>query len=106
LPLALARCVRNRTNESPQFKRNVLDELNLALALELRACAEQVAPQQHEEIRKVLKHAADTFGSAVKAERWLRRPLAIVGSAPLNLLVSEPKAIDDELTRIDHGIYA
>ena len=58
-----------------------------------------------ETIGRVLAHAAETFGSAQKAERWLRRPNPLLNGRPLDRMEHDPKAIDDELTRIDHGVY-
>lgn len=56
--------------------------------------------------RDVLSHAIETFGSYEKAQRWLERPNALLGGVPLDLVVDQPETVDDELTRIDHGIYA
>jgi hypothetical protein len=58
-----------------------------------------------ETIGRVLAHAAETFGSAQKAERWLKRPNPLLDGRPLDRIEHDPQAIDDELTRIDHGIY-
>jgi hypothetical protein len=58
-----------------------------------------------EKIGRVLAHAAETFGSAQKAERWLKRPNPLLDGRPLDRIEYDAKAIDDELTRIDHGVY-
>lgn len=65
-----------------------------------------LSPEQRASIEQVLLHSADTFGSAEKAERWLRRPNVLLGAAPLEVIVDRPGDVDAELTRIDHGVYA
>jgi putative toxin-antitoxin system antitoxin component (TIGR02293 family) len=49
------------------------------------------------------------FGSKDKAQRWLRKPCrALEGVIPIDLLESETGAhlVEQELHRIDYGIYA
>jgi len=54
----------------------------------------------------VLAHAFDTFGSHEKANHWLRRPNHVFQSrTPLEVIGSDPEAVEIELTRIDHGVY-
>jgi uncharacterized protein (DUF2384 family) len=65
-----------------------------------------LSPERREMIGRTLLHAADTFGSAEKAERWLRHPNVLLGASPLDVLVDRPDMVDAELTRIDHGVYA
>ncbi len=61
------------------------------------------------EAQKVLQHAFETFGSAEKAWHWLERPnLLLAGATPLHLLQNDPtqyELVDDELTRIDYGVF-
>jgi uncharacterized protein (DUF2384 family) len=54
----------------------------------------------------VLAHAFETFGSQEKADHWLRRPNRLFnGRAPLEVIESDPQAVEIELTKIDHGVY-
>jgi hypothetical protein len=54
----------------------------------------------------VLAHAHETFGSQEKANHWLRRPNHVFqGRTPLEVLESDPQAVEIELTRIDYGVY-
>jgi hypothetical protein len=81
---------------------------NLLLAIEdhiLDWVNRGFSAQKLETIGRVLAHAAETFGSAQKAERWLKRPNPLLDGRPLDRMELDPKSIDDELTRIDHGVY-
>jgi RNA polymerase sigma factor (sigma-70 family) len=54
----------------------------------------------------VLAHAQETFGSQEKADHWLRRPNHVFqGRTPLEVVRSDPQAVEIELTRIDYGVY-
>ena len=59
--------------------------------------------------RAIIAHALETFGSEVKARMWLERPNALLsGSSPIQILLSDPiryELVEDELTRIDYGVY-
>lgn len=60
-------------------------------------------------VARVIAKAEETFGSAEKAHRWLRRPTApLQGEAPLHLLDTEAGArlVEELLLQIDHGIAA
>ena len=51
-------------------------------------------------------HVMETFGDEAKASHWLNRPNPLfAGKTPLELLDTDPQAIEIELTRIDHGIF-
>ncbi|MDM9626531.1 MbcA/ParS/Xre antitoxin family protein [Rhizobium sp. S152] len=57
---------------------------------------------------RVSQHADRVFGEREKAQRWLRKPSrALNGVVPFDLLQSETGArlVEEELIRIDHGIY-
>ncbi|MGD0771892.1 MAG: antitoxin Xre/MbcA/ParS toxin-binding domain-containing protein [Candidatus Solibacter sp.] len=55
---------------------------------------------------QVLRHAAETFGSAEKADHWLNRPNHVFqGRTPLEMLAIDPKSVEIELSRIDYGVY-
>ena len=54
----------------------------------------------------VMAHALETFGSPEKTDHWLNRPNEIFqGHTPLEVLKTDPQAVEIELTRIDHGVY-
>lgn len=56
---------------------------------------------------KVLAHAVDTFGSRTRANAWLNRPSRIFNNqSPLQVLTQDPAAVEEELVRIDHGMFA
>jgi hypothetical protein len=83
-----------------------IDDLLRALDREILEWVNRgVNPDQLEAIGRVLIHAAETFGSALKAERWLRRPNQLLAARPLDRIERDPQSVDDELTRIDHGVY-
>ena len=60
-------------------------------------------------IMRVSDWADRVFGNPEKAQRWLRKPCrALEGVVPVDLLESETGAhlVEEELHRIDYGIYA
>jgi uncharacterized protein (DUF2384 family) len=95
------------TPDTLRFKL-ILDALIAAIAHDIQGWQRLApSPERREAIGRVLLHSADTFGSAEKAERWLRRPHVLLGGVPpLEIIVDRPEAVDAELTRIDHGVYA
>ena len=55
---------------------------------------------------KVKAHVLETFGSRSRADHWLHRPNALFGGrTPLEMLDIDSAVVEDELIRIDHGIY-
>jgi hypothetical protein len=55
----------------------------------------------------VLAHAVETFGSRVNANEWLNRPNRMFANkTPLQILTADPEAVEEELVRIDHGMFA
>jgi len=66
----------------------------------------QVSP----EAQVIVAHALETFGSEAKAWLWLERPNVLLGgAAPIKLLQTDPASyelVEDELTRIDYGVFA
>jgi putative toxin-antitoxin system antitoxin component (TIGR02293 family) len=55
----------------------------------------------------VESHALETFGDKSKANHWLNRPNHLFGGrTPVQVLETDPETVEDELTRIDHGIFA
>ena len=67
------------------------------------------APEADTNVREyaaVLAHAVDTFGSRTRANAWLNRPSRIFNNqSPLQILTQDPAAVEEELVRIDHGIF-
>lgn len=58
------------------------------------------------EYAQVLAHAAETFGSRTNANAWLNRPNRIFNNqSPLQMLTKDPSAVEEELVRIDHGMF-
>nr|GAJ31140.1 hypothetical protein BDOA9_0103140 [Bradyrhizobium sp. DOA9] len=60
-------------------------------------------------LARVDRLAANVFGDAAKAHRWLRKPKkALGGETPLAYLATEAGArvVEEMLHRIDHGILA
>jgi len=63
--------------------------------------------RQTVEYASVLAHAVDTFGSRTRANAWLNRPNRIFNNqSPLQVLTQDPAAVEEELVRIDHGMFA
>lgn len=59
------------------------------------------------EYAEVLAHAVDTFGSRTRANSWLNRPSRIFNNqSPLQVLTENPAAVEEELVRIDYGMFA
>ncbi|HET9983433.1 MAG TPA: antitoxin Xre/MbcA/ParS toxin-binding domain-containing protein [Longimicrobiales bacterium] len=59
-------------------------------------------------IARVSARAEEAFGDAGKAHRWLRKPSRpLRGAVPLELLKTSAGAelVQEELVRIEHGIY-
>ncbi len=77
-----------------------------------RQARSRLSPQESERatrVARILTLAADAFGAAAKAARWLRTPNRVLKDAvPLGLLATEPGArlVEDELHRIAWGLYA
>ncbi|HWE48370.1 MAG TPA: MbcA/ParS/Xre antitoxin family protein [Bryobacteraceae bacterium] len=55
---------------------------------------------------EVRRHVWETFGTEDKALHWLGRPNPLFGGrTPAEVLEIEPDAVEQELVRIDHGIF-
>lgn len=60
-------------------------------------------------IARIVHRAIEVFGSEAGARHWLKRPQVLFkGAAPLALLRSDAgaKAVENQLGRIEHGIFA
>ena len=71
-----------------------------------RACIMAPALQYDNPSVQVLAHALDTFGSKTKADEWLNRPNQVFsGRSPIQILTEDPGIVEEELVRIDHGMF-
>jgi putative toxin-antitoxin system antitoxin component (TIGR02293 family) len=96
--------------------QNYTDDEIHSLVVPKRTLARRVAegePLSVEETDKAIrlgrvdKLAADVFGDAAKAHRWLRKPKSSLGGeTPLTYLATEAgaRAVEEMLNQIDHGI--
>ncbi|TPK93979.1 MULTISPECIES: antitoxin Xre/MbcA/ParS toxin-binding domain-containing protein [unclassified Mesorhizobium] len=59
-------------------------------------------------LERISAMADRVFGSHEKAQRWLRKHSKVLGETPISLLQSETGAVlvEEELHRIDYGIFA
>jgi uncharacterized protein (DUF2384 family) len=58
------------------------------------------------EYAEVLAHAVEIFGSRIRANAWLNRPSRIFNNqSPLQVLTEDPASVEEELVRIDEGIF-
>ncbi|TPI56505.1 MULTISPECIES: antitoxin Xre/MbcA/ParS toxin-binding domain-containing protein [unclassified Mesorhizobium] len=59
-------------------------------------------------IERISTMADRVFGDHEKAQRWLRKRSRVLNEAPITLLQSETGAslVEEELHRIDYGIFA
>lgn len=60
-------------------------------------------------VREVLEHALAVFDTEEQAEAWLSLPnRTLCGETPLALLESDTgvQAVDEALTRLEHGVFA
>jgi putative toxin-antitoxin system antitoxin component (TIGR02293 family) len=59
-------------------------------------------------LARIFALAEEAFQSSKKAGVWLRQPSRVLGTAPLELLATEPGArlVEEELLRINWGLYA
>ena len=68
-----------------------------------------VRPEIPAAAQRIVDHALDTFGSEVKAWTWLERPNNLLAAlAPIQILLNDPtkyELVEDELTRIDYGVF-
>lgn len=59
-------------------------------------------------LERISAMADRVFGNHEKAQRWLRKHSRVLDETPISLLQSETGAtlVEEELHRIDHGIFA
>lgn len=95
--------IRDATGKFGGQFRSVLEAS--AAPLKKKRKATDVDPDVTE-YATVLAHAVDTFGSRINANAWLNRPNRIFNNkSPLQILTQDPSAVEEELVRIDHGIF-
>jgi len=58
----------------------------------------------------IVQHALEAFGSEEKAWHWLERANPLFdGDAPIEILRTDRsryELVDDELTKIEHGVFS
>ena|SRR5271165_642075 len=85
--------------------REVAEMLSASGASRRKPKATNVDPNLTE-YATVLAHAVDTFGSRPNANAWLHRPNRMFANqTPLQILTEDPAAVEEELVRIDHGMF-
>lgn len=60
-------------------------------------------------LQRLMEHGVDVFEDQDKFNRWLRRPLSLLGGqSPLELLdtASGFQVVDELLSRIEYGVYS
>lgn len=61
------------------------------------------------QLRNLYRHGEEVFEDVEKFKRWMRRPLTVLGGkAPIELLDTSMgfQLINDELLRIEYGVFA
>ncbi|WP_244447152.1 antitoxin Xre/MbcA/ParS toxin-binding domain-containing protein [Hoeflea sp. BAL378] len=93
----------------PEITRLVVSKRSLERRQQNREPLSATESDRALRLSRIHDHAVRVFGSAEKANRWLRKPSrALDGVVPLDLLASETGAhiVDSELHAIDHGMFA
>ena len=125
--------VRSRLDFVPLLRQGLpwasFEEARLALGLSLeeaseslrlpkrtlarrRASAKRLDLQESERLLRMATigaKAEEVFGDLEKAHRWLRSPSRVLGGqTPLSLLDTDvgAQAVEDELIRIEYGVFA
>lgn len=63
-------------------------------------------PEYEGALARAVAHAVDTFGSRTNANAWLNKPNRVFhNQTPLQVLTQDPAAVEEELVRIDHGMF-
>ena len=59
-------------------------------------------------IARIAQEAERVFGSPEKSSRWLSTEHRLLGATPLDLLATDAgtQDVEEELGRIEHGIFA
>jgi putative toxin-antitoxin system antitoxin component (TIGR02293 family) len=87
----------------------ILDTTERTLARRLEGAGELGKSESERRRRQLAAHGVDVFEDQGKFNRWLRRPLPLLGSqAPLDLLgtASGFQVVDELLGRIEYGVYS
>lgn len=94
--------------EKEYWRETALDTIKtiLACGFELNSSCPGQSSRSPEEYSSVLAHAVDTFGSRINANAWLNKPNRLFhNQTPLQILTEDPAAVEEELVRIDHGMF-
>ncbi|MGB7555869.1 MAG: MbcA/ParS/Xre antitoxin family protein [Candidatus Korobacteraceae bacterium] len=102
-------------SEEELLERVRLQKLMLHLEVRLESLAQNLGTnwqrvrdqtQPAKEYADVLAHAVETFGSRTNANAWLNKPNRLFhNQTPLQILTEDPAAVEEELVRIDHGMF-
>lgn len=99
--------VDKKSREQIEIRANrlLLDSLHLAQDALMKLGPGDVVPDLVE-YAKIFLHAVDTFGSRTNANAWLNKPNRVFhNQTPLQILTEDPAAVEEELVRIDHGMF-
>ena len=90
----------------PRAKRAQSGKVTAATVVDAKRPKAANAADASVEYANVLAHAVDTFGSKIRADQWLNKPNRLFRyKTPLQALVTDAGSVEEELVRIDHGIY-
>jgi putative toxin-antitoxin system antitoxin component (TIGR02293 family) len=106
---ALAELARQEALSPDDIDRLIIPRRTLAHRKAKAQPLNRVESERAVRVASVTALAEETFANKDKAQRWLRRPTALLGGKrPLDLLDSEPGArvVEQLLYRIGHGIAA
>jgi putative toxin-antitoxin system antitoxin component (TIGR02293 family) len=106
---ALAELTRQEALSPDDIDRLIIPRRTLAHRKAKAQPLNRVESERAVRVASVTALAEETFANKDKAQRWLRRPTALLGGKrPLDLLDSEPGArvVEQLLYRIGHGIAA
>ena len=64
------------------------------------------SPSRYRVRRRPGARSRATFGLRVNANTWLNQPNRVFhNQSPLQILTQDPAAVEEELVRIDHGMF-
>ncbi|UCI06142.1 antitoxin Xre/MbcA/ParS toxin-binding domain-containing protein [Mesorhizobium sp. B1-1-8] len=108
VPVARVEGLRQRGFSNDEIYRIVGPRRTLARRKERNEALTVAESDRVVRLERISAMADRVFGSHEKAQRWLRKHSKVLGETPINLLQSETGAVlvEEELHRIDYGIFA
>ncbi|WFP74665.1 antitoxin Xre/MbcA/ParS toxin-binding domain-containing protein [Mesorhizobium sp. WSM4906] len=108
VPVARVEGLRQRGFSNDEIYRIVGPRRTLARRKERGEALTVAESDRVVRLERISAMADRVFGSHEKAQRWLRKHSKVLGETPINLLQSETGAVlvEEELHRIDYGIFA